>query len=327
MSAHALGSQAARFLADLEAKPAALERLAGHLGDPSLLTSVPTDARRVCFLGMGSSRFAAEVAALRLRAHGLDAVAEYASARLGTRPGADVLAIAISASGESVETVEALARHAGISRTLAITEAPESTVARMADRALLIDAGVEASGVACRSFQHTGLLLRAIEGWLTSEPVDVADLCRRVADACADLLARRRSWLPETAECLAGPHGTWVLAPAERSSSAAQSALMLREGPRRPAVACETGDWAHVDVYLTRTLDYRALLLAGSPWDEQALRWLRDRGSTVVSVGAAVDGARLVVRYAGDTDPAVALYVETLVAELVAAAWWLEAPR
>ena len=38
---------------------------------------------------------------------------------------------------------------------------------------------------------------------------------------------------------------------------------MIREGPRRQAVACETGDWAHVDVYLTRTLDYRAIVFAG----------------------------------------------------------------
>jgi glutamine---fructose-6-phosphate transaminase (isomerizing) len=319
-------TQAARFLADLEAKPAALEGLARHLAAPGTLAAVPASPRRVCFLGMGSSRYAAEVAALRLRAHGIDAVAELASARLGTRPGADVTAIVISASGESVETLEALERHAGVSRTIAITNAPRSSLVRLADDAIPLEAGEEVGGVACRTFQHTGLLLRALEARLTGERLDVTGLCGRVADATSDLLDRRPGWLAETARLLAGAQGTWVLAPAERWSSAAQSALMLREGPRRPAVACDTGDWSHVEVYLTRTLDYRALFLAGSAWDDQALGWLRERGSTVVSVGAALEGARSSVRYRGDDDPEVALHAETLVAELVAAEWWLADP-
>ncbi|HJW75003.1 MAG TPA: iron dicitrate transport regulator FecR, partial [Thermoleophilia bacterium] len=69
------------FLADLEGKPAALADLAAALessADP--FTSLPRSVRRVVFLGMGSSRYAAAVAALRLRSAGIDAVAEYASA-------------------------------------------------------------------------------------------------------------------------------------------------------------------------------------------------------------------------------------------------------
>jgi hypothetical protein len=77
-----------------------------------------------------------------------------------------------------------------------------------------------------------------------------------------------------------------------------------------------------VDVYLTRTLDYRALLFTGSRWDEQAVDWMRRRGSTFVAVGGPIDGAAEVVRYAGDADPEVALATETLVAELVATHWW-----
>ena len=77
-----------------------------------------------------------------------------------------------------------------------------------------------------------------------------------------------------------------------------------------------------MDVYLTKSLDYRALLLTGSRWDDQALDWMRQRRSTVVTVGAGADGAAAVVRYDGDEDPEVALATETLVAELVAARWW-----
>ena len=74
------------FLADLEAKPASLARLAEafRTGDP--LADVPASPRRVLLVGMGSSRYAAGAAALRLRAAGVDAVAEYASATIGWPP-------------------------------------------------------------------------------------------------------------------------------------------------------------------------------------------------------------------------------------------------
>ncbi len=62
---------------------------------------------------------------------------------------------------------------------------------------------------------------------------------------------------------------------------------MVREGPRRAADGCETGDWNHVDVYLTKTLDYRALLFTGSRFDDEARRWMAERRSHVVTVGGA----------------------------------------
>ena len=97
---------------------------------------------------------------------------------------------------------------------------------------------------------------------------------------------------------------------------------MLREGPRRPAVGCETGDWSHVDVYLTKTTDYRLLVFAGSPWEEQMAEWTTSRGATVVGVGGAVPGAGFEVRYPGDVDDDVRLLTEVLVPELVAARAW-----
>src|SRR4029079_17719210 len=99
-------------------------------------------------------------------------------------------------------------------------------------------------------------------------------------------------------------------------------ALMIREGPRRRATASETGDWVHVDLYLAKTLDYRALLFTGSRWDGQALEWLGRRDATIVAVGGEVSGAVATIRYPGDDDPDVARYTEVLVPELVAAAGW-----
>jgi fructoselysine-6-P-deglycase FrlB-like protein len=183
-------------------------------------------------------------------------------------------------------------------------------------------AGEEEGGVACRSFQQTLALLLALEADLTGRG-DVVSAVRRAAEASEDLLERRDVWLPPVAELLAEGPATFAIAPAERLSSAEQGALMLREGPRRVADACESGDWLHVDVYLTKPLDYRALLFAGSRFDAAIMGWMRERGSRVVAVGADVDGADLAVRYRHDDDPTEALLAEVLVAELVAARWWL----
>lgn len=310
------------YLADLEAKPAALADLAEALADDPF-AALPDGIRRVVFLGMGSSRYAADVAALRLRAAGVDAYAEYGSAAASFPSGRETLVVPISATGGSRETLDATARYrGGPSFVAALTNTPGSAITEGADLTLPMVAGEERGGVSCRTFQHTLALLLALESHLTGGKRDIAALVRQAAEATADLLERRAEWLPVALELLDGPNGVYLIAPAERLSSAQQSALMFREGPRRAADACETGDWSHVDVYLTKTLDYRAILFPGSAYDAQAMDWVKQRGSTVLAVGAEVEGAAGTIRYAHDTDPDVALLTETLIAELVAAHWW-----
>ncbi|MGP4093970.1 SIS domain-containing protein [Nonomuraea sp. KM90] len=311
------------YLSDLESKPESLATLAGSLRAADPFEGLPGDVDRVLFLGMGSSRYAAGVAALRLRAAGVNAHAEYASAAASFPPAEGTLVIPISATGSSRETLDATERYAGGPAYLAaITNRPGSPLTEAADLVIDMGAGEERGGVACRTFQHTLALLLALESRLTGRDRDLPALVGRAAEATADLLDRRDEWLPLALELLDGPHGVYTIAPAERLSSAEQSALMFREGPRRPADACESGDWSHVDVYLTKTLDYRALLFPGSRYDAQAMDWVRERESTVITVGAEVKDATAAIRYTHDDDPDVALLTETLVAELVAAYWW-----
>jgi glucosamine--fructose-6-phosphate aminotransferase (isomerizing) len=97
---------------------------------------------------------------------------------------------------------------------------------------------------------------------------------------------------------------------------------MLREGQRLAADAAETGDWLHVDVYLSKRPGYVALLFAGSRFDAFVLEWSAKRAFPVISVGASVSGAAIGIRYPGADDPNVRLLVETGVAELIAAELW-----
>jgi glucosamine 6-phosphate synthetase-like amidotransferase/phosphosugar isomerase protein len=313
------------FLEDLHRKPLSLRSLADELrsADPwAFLEQRPP--RRVVLLGMGSSAYAAAVVAARMRSHGVAAVAELASSDLLPQWGPDTLVVAISASGRSRETLDALDRISSRATVVALCNEPDSPLTERCEQTVLMHAGPEVGGVACRSYQHTLVLLMALERRLTGSPLlPLPDVVDRAAEASAHLLAGTGEWLAEVTALLLGPDGTHLTAPARRLSSAQQGALMLREGPRRFAVGCEAGDWAHVDVYLTKNTDYRLLAFAGSSWDDGIAEWTGPRGTTVVSVGGGFPGAARSVRYAHDHVDDVRLLTEVLVPELLAAHQWL----
>ena len=316
----------AAFRADLDLIPSTLAALADALeqGLPGLDRLGSLGTRRVLVLGMGSSRYAADVVARRFRATGANVAVELASSVLLPPAAPDLTVVAVSATGGSAEVLRAVERYRGTGRLVVVTNRPDSELGRLADVVVPLLAGVEASGVACRTFRATFPVLDAVLGELLgAAPADRfgAAALRRAAAASDELIATSAGWLAPLADLLAGPMGTWALAPAERASSAQQAALMLREVPRRAAYASETGDWSHVDVYLTKTQDYRALVFAGSEWDAQALEWMRARGSRYAAVSRELPGAELTVRFAHDDDDSVAALAEVLVGELVADHW------
>jgi glucosamine 6-phosphate synthetase-like amidotransferase/phosphosugar isomerase protein len=312
------------FAADLHRKPEVLRQLAETLeaGNPWAHV-VPRDVERVVFIGMGSSAYAGGVVAARMRADGLVAVSELASSELLPAWDGPTLVVATSASGGSAETLNALSRLPAGVHTVALTNTAESAITERCDEVVMLEAEPEVGGVACRSYQHTLALLMALE--CHQRGVGTAALTESIAAAARaseHLIATESDWRPIVSELLLGPDGTHLAAPAHRFCSAQQGALMLREGPRRSAVGCETGDWSHVDVYLTKTTDYRLLVFAGSEWEPQLCEWTQARGSTVVGVGGSVPGAQYDIRYEGDADDDVKLLTEVLVPELVAAAEW-----
>lgn len=303
----------ALFLADLAEKPTRL-RDWDRRGLWGFISKKPP---MILLLGMGSSHYANTIAAARLRAGGVTAVAEIASSDLMPQLPPDALVIAVSASAGSIETLDAVTR---LGRPYVAVVNRHGPLADGADHTVHLGAGEERGGVACRSFQHTLIALLDLAAHLTgAEPPPVI----RAAEATEDILATQDRWLTDLSHHLLGEDGTYLVAPARRLSSAYQSALMVREGPRLRAMACETGDWSHVDVYLTKTLDYRMALFAGSTWEEQLVEWTSSRGSTVVAIGGAVPGTTWDVRYRHDDIDDVRLLSETLFIELVAAHRWL----
>jgi len=311
------------FLDDVLAEPETLARVVEAYGgsDSPLLAVGPVEERRILFVGMGSSRYAALAACPFLRAAGLDAAVEWASAERGTPPAQDQLVVAISASGNTPETVKAAQRHRGVGRVLALTNDTESKLAGAADVVLPLLAGAEAGGIACRTYQSTVAVLLLFCGRILQRADLAPDCLWAVPDALRELHSSRSGWLDDAVGLLEGG-AVDVVAPAERVSSAEQSALMLREAPRVRAAACETGDWLHVDVYLTKPPGYRAILFPGSRYDEDLFGWIEERGGTVVAVGRPTPRAAGSVTYPNAGDAAVDLLVETSAVELIAAELW-----
>ncbi|MDA0567085.1 SIS domain-containing protein [Streptomonospora sp. S1-112] len=326
---------AALLTADLAGKPDALmglaDRLARHDPYGALPTLLEDEPAGILLLGMGSARHVCETAAARMRLSGLGASAEFASAQRSLPPGPDTLVVAVAAGGGVRELCSLLDTYAERSAIIVLGDDPDSPVARYADILVPLLAGPDRSGLACAAVQNA-LALLLLLGYRLGAPAvspgaDVAQTLRRAANATAGLLERAGSWVPEVAAALSSPDGVHLVAPAERLSSAGHGALALRKGPVVKAYAAETGEWSHTDRYLAAVSDYRALLFAGSHYDERTAEHLGQLRGTLVAVGGEVPGAAATVRYPGDTVPDVALLTEPVVAERLAAHWWAERGR
>lgn len=300
-----------RLLADILDGPAALERLFAAYGGPDsplgdLTRALPAHPR-FAFTGMGSSRYAASIASSHLRASGTSAWVEYASTGAPTAPSTDLALVAISASGRTAEVVAAARRHRGRSIVIAVTNDPESELARQADQVLPLHAGVETAGIATRTFRATVAVLALLAG---KTPTSLAPTAARLSGVIED--ADR--WLPPIADVIDGASAIDVLADAAILGLAEQAALLLREAPRLPATARDTGDWLHTAVYLALP-GHRALLFPGAAADTDVIDTIERRGGQVITLPNAAE----------EPDPFHRAIVESVRAELMAVELWRRA--
>lgn len=320
--------------ADLAGKPDALTALARrfprwdpYAALPALLDDEPASVR---FLGLGPARRACEVAAARLRRAGVGATADSSTSGEEPPAGAETLVVAVTLGDGQRELGTVLDRYVGRSPVVVLAPDTDAVVARYADLLVPLHSGREEAGLGCRAYQHA-LALLLLLGNRLGAPVggsgNFPGLLMRVANAARTLLDKAAEWVPEAARVLDSPAGVHLVAPTERLASAGQGVQVLRRGPIRVAHTAETGEWSHTDRHLAAVTDYRALLFAGSSYDQRFAEHLGQLRGAFVAVGATPDrervsGAALTLRYPGDGDPDVSLLTEPLVAELLAAHWW-----
>lgn len=295
----------AAFEADIAASPGALSRrLAGWRA------VVDLGERPIVLTGLGSSRSAATIVATALRRTGRTAWDAHPVEVAAIPPDArrQLAVVAISASGRTPEVVAAAERHRASGLVVAVTNAPDSPLARAAEAVLPLDAGDEASGIACRTFRATLLVLGLVTGLATVDGLRLL---------VASMVERLR-WLETSVTSLAagldGAPAVDVLADAALVGLAEQAALMVREAPRLPAHAFETAEWLHTGVYLALP-GHRVVLFEGSPADEEVVDTVERRGGTVMRLPA--DPAI--------PDPLGRAIVDSVIAERVAAVLWRRA--
>lgn len=276
-------------------------------------------------VGMGSSRFAALEAAIRLRETGHDAYAEVASASTFSPGSHDTLLVAISASGSTPEVLSAVERHRGMSFVLGLTANADSPLARHADALVPLMADrAEVSGLASLTYRATVAALAALTG--VGEPDEDHAALDASVTALQDLVEGRHAWLTDAADLVDGARGVHVLGDGVRRGTLEQAALTLRQGPRLPAMPFDTGDWLHIGVHTLLPGD-PVLLYGGAPADDEALRTIHRRGGRVVAVGpvrseeAAADVA-IPLPQAAVENRLIRSIVEPAVAELLAAELW-----
>ncbi|HXG75618.1 MAG TPA: SIS domain-containing protein [Gaiellaceae bacterium] len=189
--------------AAIAAQPEWLRQVPERVGELRL----PAGAS-VLFTGCGTSYHAA--LACGPAAQALDVV-------LGTAPAADVL-VAISHEGETRLTLEAVRDFAG--ETWLITGAPESPLARAADRVVVATPEVE------RSYCHTASYTCAVAAGRALQGEDVSGL--------ADAVAARLAGPPLAVSA----HERYLVAGAGGDlPTALEAVLKLREGAHVPAEA------------------------------------------------------------------------------------------
>ena len=310
------------FVADTEAAPDALAAfLHGTTRRDGIWRRLPKDlrtVRRFRFVGMGSSRFAALGVAARLRAAGIDATAELASAPSLPPPDDATLLVAISNSGSTPEVVDvARAWRAAGGRVLTMTNRPDSPLSAIGP-VIDLAAGREQSGIASRSFRHTIAALTLLD----SEPLGAtAETLLPAVGALREVLESRAQWLPTAADLLDGGDELHVVGGVDSQGAIDQAALMFREAPRIPALAMDAGDWLHAGLY-TMAPGGRVLLLGGTPYDDEIVGVIHARGGRVVAVASNAAADLGIALPAGTRDPHVRALTEPIAAELIAAELW-----
>jgi glucosamine 6-phosphate synthetase-like amidotransferase/phosphosugar isomerase protein len=274
----------------------------------------------IYFVGMGSSHYAAQDIARQLRSNGYLAVAEIASAITPKSFPENSLVVAISASGNSVEVIRFLEDLPANTHSVALTREADSKITKLVKEVMLLPIKAETGGVSTWSYRATLIALFQLLEKLGIAP-SVKESCLGAQKQIQKLLDSKNQWLESFMNLTTSDNGIWLMSPAERSGSALQGALMFREGPKVKADGCETGDWSHVDVYLTKSLDYKALMFTGSVWDQQAIEWLVNRNSSFGSIGSYSKGNIASINIE-DGNTLFKLLTELLIPELMSANLW-----
>ena len=279
------------------------DTVAGHLHEGRLLRDLGVPARgRVRLVACGSSAYAAQVIANTLTAMRIPTTVVIASEHAVTVSEPDTLTIALSQSGETADVLTAL--DAWTDPVLAITNNPQSTLARRADAVLGLGCGQEIGVAATKSFTAqviagsavalslgaglgmiSGADLTRVEDVLTGIPGRLAATDRQVAGPAAELaaaLAQQQGWIYVS-------RGAGV-------PYALEGALKLKELAYRWTEALPAGELKHGPIALIQP-GTPVVVVTAEPVERLAVNTMEiaARGAHIITIGAGEDATLPVV--------------------------------
>jgi len=291
------------YLQDIMQQPAALERTCKMLAPSAALSKLIERVRqqefaRIVLTGMGSSFHALHPLTLELIRQRYTALAvetaelvHYQESFLDT----PTLLIAVSQSGRSAEIVRLLEINQKRAAILAITNTPESLLAREADAGMVTSAGDEFS-VSCKTYVCALLALKWFGDLLKSEDQQGKNELAMAPSAVATYLERWEDHVRELGALLNNIRHLFFVGRGPSLAAVGTGALIVKESTHFHAEAMSSASFRHgpIEMLNGETL---VLVFSGDPKTAELNRRLvqdiRDRRGSAELVSAEASGQAL----------------------------------
>jgi glucosamine--fructose-6-phosphate aminotransferase (isomerizing) len=226
-------------LAGLE-RPAGLVELADRLAGGEFL--------RIVLTGMGSSFHGLHPVHLQLIGSGFNSIMVETSelVQYQTRLlNAQTLVVAVSQSGQSAETVRLLELNHGTAPVIAVTNTPDSALAKQAAAVLLTRAGSEFS-VSCKTYVSTLVVLKWLGDVLCRESEERSDReLRSSVELVSGYLSRWKNHVEELVSRLEGIDDLFVVGRGASLAAAGAGALITKESAHFHAEGMSSAAFRH----------------------------------------------------------------------------------
>ncbi len=241
-------SNTSAFLKEIEEQPSALKRLIRYYrgeGRPKLMDWAKRvrKARRVVFSGMGTSEYVPDLIQQTLGLAGIDASIHEAGELDHYFSSRKALYVLISQSGESAETRHLAKNKSLRNRVIAISNNPQSTLAKASSLFLPLLAGKEAA-ISTKTYSNSlGLMFLMGQAVIGTKALDKA--LKRLEMVSSVMGKVDLKAIQKAAALLADRDAIHFIARGPSVAAARQSALTFMEGANVSATAFTGGSFRH----------------------------------------------------------------------------------
>lgn len=262
-------------------QPAVAETLIAQLqNDRSFarLKELIGNAKKVIFTACGTAYFASLVGVMAFHDTGIEAQALIASEfKHFARLPEGSLVIAVSQSGETMDTIKALRYAKEEGATIAsIVNVPFSTIERASEVSVKIHAGQEVAVASTKAFTNQSLLLLALAG--------------KSLDTAPEMIARvleKESWIANIAKEIRGEH-LYILGRQYGYPIAREIALKIKEVSYVHAEGMMAGELKHGTIALIEEdTPVIGIVYDDDPEMRSSLAEVAARGANVITIGTA----------------------------------------